>query len=196
MKKFLHNQEISQKIITERLLFARSSKVFRSRIRIKLIIKASRTVTIFYEKKKKSDPSFRESRGGGEAEIFSPFRRLPPRLDVSPRDSFKGITPLAFPRQPRRRDWHSRRVLNPFADRRDTSTPRHEHAAPLGQPAFVPRNGGQRLAPTIYPYTFSSKYLFPIARNDTLFTVIIFLIVVVISYNFKGGSFQSLSEEI
>lgn len=125
MKKFLHNQEISQKIITERLLFARSSKVFRSRIRIKLIIKASRTVTIFYEKKKKSDPSFRESRGGGEAEIFSPFRRLPPRLDVSPRDSFKGITPLAFPRQPRRRDWHSRRVLDPLADRRDTSTPRH-----------------------------------------------------------------------
>lgn len=126
MKKFLHNQEISQKIITERLLFARSSKVFRSRIRIKLMIKASTTVTIFYEKKKKSDPSFRKSkRGGGEAEIFSPFRRLPPRLDVSPRDSFKGITPLAFPRQPRRRDWHSRRVLDPLADRRDTSTPRH-----------------------------------------------------------------------
>ena len=77
------------------------------------------------KKKKKSDSSFRKSRGGGEAEIFSPFRRLPPRLDVSPRDSFKGITPLAFPRQPRRRDWHSRRVLDPLADRRDTSTPRH-----------------------------------------------------------------------
>lgn len=128
MKKFLHNQEISQKIITERLLFARSSKVFRSRIRIKLMIKASTTVTIFYEKKKKSDPSFRKSRRGeGRQKSFLPFDVF---LHVStsrgsPRDSFKGITPLAFPRQPRRRDWHSRRVLDPLADRRDTSTPRH-----------------------------------------------------------------------
>lgn len=147
------------------------------------------------KKKRNQIPPSENQEGGERQRSFLPFDVFL-QLDVSPRDSFKGITPLAFPRQPRRRDWHSRRVLNPFADRRDTSTPRHEHAAPLGQPAFVPRNGGQRLAPTIYPYTFSSKYLFPIARNDTLFTVIIFLIVVVISYNFKGGSFQSLSEEI
>lgn len=143
------------------------------------------------KKKKKSDPSFRKSkRGGGEAEIFSPFRRLPPRLDVSPRDSFKGITPLAFPRQPRRRDWHSRRVLDPLADRRDTSTPRHLDSQHSSRETVD--NGW----PQRFPYTFSSKYLSPIARNDTLFTVIIFLIVVVISYNFKGGSFQSLSEKI
>lgn len=144
------------------------------------------------KKKKKSDPSFRKSkRGGGEAEIFSPFRRLPPRLDVSPRDSFKRDYTSCFSTPATSTRLAFSTSLGSFG-----RSPRHEHAAPLGQPAFVPRNGGQRLAPTIYPYTFSSKYLFPIARNDTLFTVIIFLIVVVISYNFKGGSFQSLSEEI
>lgn len=73
MKKFLHNQEISQKIITERLLFARSSKVFRSRIRIKLMIKASTTVTIFYEKKKKNQipPSESQEGGRGGRNLFS-----------------------------------------------------------------------------------------------------------------------------
>lgn len=72
MKKFLHNQEISQKIITERLLFARSSKVFRSRIRIKLMIKASTTVTIFYEKKKKIRFLLQKvKRGGRGRDLFS-----------------------------------------------------------------------------------------------------------------------------
>lgn len=75
MKKFLHNQEILQKIITERLLFARSSKVFRSRIRIKLMIKASTTVTIFYEKKKKNQipPSESQKEGGERQRSFLPF---------------------------------------------------------------------------------------------------------------------------
>lgn len=123
-----------------------NSKIFQ--LRIKLMIKASikvssTTITIFCGgfMKKKSDSFFRKSRGGT---IFSPFRRLSPvrhqaQRRGSPRDSFKGITPLAFPRQPRRRDWHSRRVLDPFVDRRDTST-RHWTAS------IRTTNGGQRLA--------------------------------------------------
>lgn len=141
-------------------------------------------------KKKKNQIPPSESQEGGERQrSFLPFDVFL-QLDVSPRDSFKGITPLAFPRQPRRRDWHSRRVLDPLADRRDTSTPRHLDSQHSSRETVD--NGW----PQRFPYTFSSKYLSPIARNDTLFTVIIFPIVVVISYNFKGGSFQSLSEKI
>lgn len=144
------------------------------------------------KKKRNQIPPSENQEGGERQRSFLPFDVF---LHVStsrgsPRDSFKGITPLAFPRQPRRRDWHSRRVLDPFADRRDTSTPRHLDSQHSSRETVD--NGW----PQRFPYTFSSKYLSPIARNDTLFTVIIFLIVVVISYNFKGGSFQSLSEEI
>lgn len=141
------------------------------------------------KKKRNQIPPSENQEGGERQRSFLPFDVFL-QLDVSPRDSFKGITPLAFPRQPRRRDWHSRRVLDPLADRRDTSTPRHLDSQHSSRETVD--NGW----PQRFPYTFSSKYLSPIARNDTLFTVIIFPIVVVISYNFKGGSFQSLSEKI
>lgn len=156
-----------------------NSKLYQ--LRIKLMIKAlikisSTTITIFcggFIEEKKSDSSFRKSRGGGK--IFSPFRRLSPvrrqaQRRGSPRDSFKGITPLAFPRQPRRRDWHSRRVLDPFVDRRDTST-RHWTAS------IRPTNGGQRPAPRLFQ-TLRANTL---ARNILLQSLdILFIIIIII----------------